>query len=268
MAHAKLNLSSMFDWIERNIEHHVAQPTDAQIMARFGFDNPESARTLLAELADAGRITIKGYGAARTITLGRTKTALAPAPRPLPAAKRADPVIDAGVAKITAIIARGGNARSARAAQADAALKAVSTKSVPVPRPSKAPTPRPVAAVIVKEPAPMPAKTICLPASAVTAIDAIEQLSAKNGITIGGAAVLLIEQALAPASNVEPERESPTIASVMSDLNTLFQDLRRQADRPDQSGEVAAAVERATDAEARAIAAETALARIKAALAS
>jgi len=270
MAHAKLNLSSMLDWIERNIEHDVAQPTDAQIMGRFGFDNPESARTLLAELADAGRITIKGYGATRTITLGRTKTALAPAPRPLPAAKRADPAIDAGVAKIAAIVARGGNAGSARAAQADAAMKAASTKSAPAPapRPSNAPTPRPVAVATVKEPAPMPAKTICLPASAVTAIDAIERLSAKNGITIGGAAVLLIEQALAPASNVEPERESLTIASVMSDLDTLLQCLRRQASRPDQSSELAAAVERATDAEARAIAAEAALARIKAALAS
>ncbi len=58
-------LIRLFDWIERNIELDVAQPSDAEIMQRFGFDNPEHARTLLAELADSGRITLKGYGERR-----------------------------------------------------------------------------------------------------------------------------------------------------------------------------------------------------------
>lgn len=246
MAHAKLNLQRMYEWIEVRVGVSNPTPTDAEIMEHFGFDSPESARTLLAELADAGRITIKGYGETRTITLGRTKSALAAAPRPLPAAKKTDPVVDAGVAKIAAIVARGGKAGSAHAAQAAAALNAVRTKPASAPKPIEAPAPHPVAVATVKEPVPMPAKTIQLPATALTAIDAVEKLAAKNGITIGGAAALLIEQGLIPLSI---ERAAPTIGTIMADLNTLFEDLARRADRPDQSDALAAAVTRAEAAE-------------------
>jgi len=232
MAHAKINLSRMFDWIERNLDHDVAQPTDAQIMERFGFDSPESARTLLAELADAGRITIKGYGETRTITLGRTKAALSPAPRPLPAAKKADPVIDAGVAKIAAIVARGGNAGSGRAAQAADALKAVRTKPALSKAPAVNQAPKaPVAALPTKE-----AVAVKKPAPSTPPIETATNASSESAPTLDG----------------------------------LFQMIRQHVQRAGhhQSSELAAAVARTVAAEARADAAEAALARIKAALAS
>jgi len=231
MAHAKINVARMYDWIERNIEHDIAQPTDAQIMARFGFDSPESARTLLAELADAGRITIKGYGETRTITLGRTKATLTPAPRPVPTAKRADPVIDVGVAKIAAIVARGGNAGSARAAQAADALKAVRTR----PAPSKAPAVNSVPKV---------------PATALPTKDAVPVKKPSSSTT-----------PIAPPTGASSD-SAPT-------LDGLFQMIRQHVQRVghDQSADLATAVARAAEAEARADAAEAALARIKAALA-
>ncbi|MGC5796479.1 hypothetical protein [Sphingomonas sp. NFX23] len=218
MAHAKLNLSRMYDWIERNRNLDVVQPTDADIMQLFGFDSPESARTLLAELADAGRITIKGYGESRTIALGRIKSELTPAPRPMPSAKRADPVVDAGIAKIAAIVARGGNAGTARAVQAAAVLKSAQLKQTPsTPRPTKAVTTRPVPVPPIKEPVKMPAKPARTPAPAATPI---------------------------------PPFSPP--AAVFA-LDTLFDMIRERFDeRPDQSAELAAAIERAEATERRA----------------
>lgn len=232
MAHAKINVARMYDWIEHNLNQGIALPADAQIMERFGFDSPESARTLLAELADAGRITIKGYGETRTITLGRTKATLTPAPRPVPTAKKADPVIDAGVAKIAAIVARGGNAGSARAAQAADALKAVRTKPALTKAPAVNSTPKAsVATLPTKEAVPLKKPVPSTPP---------------------------IETATSPTSDSAPT------------LDGLFQMIRQHVQRAGhhQSSELAAAVARTVAAEARADAAEGALARIKAALAS
>ncbi len=228
MAHAKLNLSRMYDWIERNLDLDVPQPTDADIMQVFGFDNAESARTLLAELADAGRITIKGYGETRTIALGRTKSTLVPAPRPLPSAKKPDPAVDDGVAKIAAIVARGGNAGSARAVQAASALKNVRAKSAPFKTPAVKPVSKPpVAAPPIKEAAPV-----------------------TKPSTISAPAV-------APASSSSDS--APT-------LDGLFQMIRQHVQRVshDQSAELAAAIKRAEAAEQRAGSAERKLEQAKA----
>lgn len=246
MAHAKLNLQRMYEWIEARVGVSDPTPTDAEIMQHFGFDSPESARTLLAELADAGRISIKGYGLDRVITLGRTTSTPAATPRPTPTVRKPDPVVEAGLAKIAAIVGRGGGAKAARAAQAGEALTAAHAKPLPASRPSNVPAPGPVAVATIKEPVLMPAKTIQLPSSALTAIEAVEALAAKNSITIGGAAALLIEQGLVSAS---VERPVSTIGTIMADLNTLFEDLARRADRPDQSEALAAAVARAEAAE-------------------
>jgi len=228
MAHAKLNLSRMYDWIERNIELDVAQPTDADIMRLFGFDNAESARTLLAELADAGRITIKGYGETRTIALGRVKSTPVPAPRPMPSAKKADPAVDDGVAKIAAIVARGGNVGSARAAQAASALQSVRTKPVP----SKTPAVKSV------------------PKAPVTAIPNQDAVSVTKSF---------------PSSAPAATAATATSGSAPT-LDGLFQMIRQHIQRVghDQSADLAAAIERAEVAERRAVAAELKLEQAKA----
>jgi len=248
MAHAKINLSRMFDWIERNIELDVAQPTDADIMQRFGFDNPEHARTLLAELADSGRITIKGYGETRAISLGRTKSALEPAARPMPAAKRSDPTVDAGVAKIAEIVARGPTAGASRAMHASAALTAVRAKPLPAakpahPTPIAAPAPAPT-----KEALPMPAKSVQLPASASVAIQAIEAYAKQNDVSLGAATASLIEAGLtAPAGRrPAPVVETMSVDDLLASIKARFEGL---LNLPDRSDEVAALTIRAETAE-------------------
>ena len=115
MAHPRIIRSQMLDWIKNSIELGAALPTDAQIVDRFNLTGSESARSLLADLADAGEITIKGYGDARRITLGR-KRELPNAHRPLPsvvkrsAGKRVDADVESTAAKIRDIIARGKKA--------------------------------------------------------------------------------------------------------------------------------------------------------------
>ncbi len=263
MAHAKLNLSRMYDWIERNLELDVAQPTDAEIMACFGFASPESARTLLAELADAGRISIQGYGADRIIRIGRVKSALPVAARPTPAVRTADPAVDACFAKISAIVARGPSANAARAVQASAALKAVGAKTRSPTKPEKPkPIVTPAAAPPKKEAPHMPAKSVQLPASAVVAINAIEAYAKKNDVAMGAAAAHLIEQGLVVAKPIPVPTivATPTIATIIADLHTLFDELVDRADRPDRSDEVAALTTRAETAERKLEALRAALA--------
>lgn len=259
MAHAKLNLSRMYDWIERNLELDVPQPTDADIMQSFWFNSPESARTLLAELADAGRITIKGYGENRTIALGRIKSALVPAPRPTPSAKRSDPVIDAGIAKIAAIVARGGNAGSARAIQAADALKAIGTKRPPVAKPEKhKPIVTPAPAPPKKDAPLMPAKSVQLPASAIVAIDAVETYAKTNDVSMGAAAAHLIEAGLtAPVQAVPAPFEFMSIDQLLAAIKDRFEGV---LNLPDRSDEVASLTVRAETAERKLEAMRAALA--------
>lgn len=260
MAHAKINLQRMYDWIEWCLDEAQSMPTDAAIMQRFGFDNAESARTLLAELADAGRITIKGYGETRTIALGRIKSALVPARRPTPSAKRSDPVVDAGIAKIAAIVARGGNANAARANQAAEALKAIGTKRPPVAVPEKTKlvvTPAP--APPQKEAPSMPAKSVQLPASAVVAITAIEAHARKNDVSMGVAAAHLIEAGLtAPAgARPAPILDTKSVDDLLALIKARFEGL---LNLPDRSDEVAALTIRAETAERKLEALRAALA--------
>ncbi len=259
MAHAKINLSRMYDWIERNLELDVPQPADAEIMESFGFDSPEQARTLLAELADAGRITIKGYGETRTIALGRIKSALMPAARPMPAAKRADPNVDAGIAKIAAIVARGPSASTARAVQASAALKAIGTKRPPVaPLEKPKPIVTPAPASPKKEAPLMPAKSVQLPASAIVAIDAIETYAKTNDVSMGAAAAHLIEAGLAaPVRAVPASVEFLSIDQLLAAIKARFEGV---LNLPDRSDEVAALTTRAEAAERKLEAMRAALA--------
>lgn len=102
----------------------------------------------------------------------------------------------------------------------------------------------------------MPAKPIQLPASAVRAIEGLEAHAKRLDVSLGMAAVSLIERALTPP---EPVSVPPTIATIMADLNTVFGDLAARADRPDQSVEVAELTARAETAERRLAALRSAL---------
>lgn len=73
LRHRQIDKLNMFDWIRDCAETGKRMPTDAEITERFGFTQPEQARTLLADLSDAGKITIIGTGDDREILLGRVR---------------------------------------------------------------------------------------------------------------------------------------------------------------------------------------------------
>lgn len=73
LRHRQIDKLTMLDWIRSRLEAEQPAPTDAEIMERFGFTHPEQARTLLADLSDAGKITIFGTGDDREILLGRVR---------------------------------------------------------------------------------------------------------------------------------------------------------------------------------------------------
>lgn len=126
-----------------------------------------------------------------------------------------------------------------------------------------------------KLPAPVPApvledivnpKSIQLPATAQTAIKAVEKHAQLNVLSLGAAAAELIERGLQSAPASVPD--APVVAPVV-DFDTLIELLRaRFADRPDQSAALAEATARADAAEARATAAEARLTKLREALAA
>lgn len=162
MAHARIIQQQMLDWIKNSIGLRSALPTDAQIVDRFNLSGVESARSLLADLADAGEITIKGFGPSRTITIGRKARAFEAAPRPTPAVvarlggKRADDEkaqIDVAAARIRAIVERGKSPAVAPApAPAEEAVEAVIATAAP----ERATTELPA----IEPPAPAPAAAL------------------------------------------------------------------------------------------------------------
>lgn len=239
----------MLDWIETNLREGIAAPDDGAICERFGFDSPEQARTLLAELADAGKITIKGYGPTRSIALGRVRAALAAVGRVQPPVTRADPDVERTAARLAEIVQRGRSARVVIAENASTLLAAVTP---PPPAPPKPP----------KKETVMPAKSITLPASATAAFGAIEALAKRDDIALGHAATILIERG---AARAEPVAAVPVAPADPLSIETLL-DLIRElfVERPDQSADLAAAIARADAADARAQAAEEKLSQAKA----
>jgi hypothetical protein len=76
MAHTAMNRRALLQWLRSCAETGACSPTDEEIQDRFAFAGVESARTLLAELADAGEITIVRKNGERSgIRLGRTPAA-------------------------------------------------------------------------------------------------------------------------------------------------------------------------------------------------
>lgn len=90
MAHSRINQNAMFDWIERCLAEDAPLPDDDAIMERFTLHSREQARTILADLADQGRITIRWRDGGRTIALGRQKSDFSPVRLVAPSVVRRD----------------------------------------------------------------------------------------------------------------------------------------------------------------------------------
>jgi hypothetical protein len=122
-------------------------------------------------------------------------------------------------------------------------------------------TPPAISAAIEKEAEPMPAKTICLPATEAVAIEAVEARAKQLDSSIGMAAAdLIVAGAQTIAAETAPAVEvvPPTFQNLLEQLHDLYQE------RDQHSIDVANA--RAVAAETRAEAAEAALVKIREAL--
>lgn len=160
MQHTSHTRTLMLDWLKELDDRVLPSPSDEEIMERFGFENPEAARTLLADLADRGQITVRGTGVNRAITFGKAKPATIATPTPgrtvkKPAA-RASVSEDDGISRILDIVRR-----SKATAQA-APAPAVPSQSAPA-----APAVAPVSAEVddVTPPAPVEAAVPVEPAT-------------------------------------------------------------------------------------------------------
>ena len=242
MAHAKLHRQQMLDWIERCLDGDVPTPDDAAICDKFGFTSAEHARTLLAELADAGKITVQGgYGPDRRILLGRVRPGAVPAPRPVPSIAKGGADVGAAVAKIIAIANRPKTpiaANPAAVAKEDPMTKAQS-KSVTV----------------------------------VVSGDILEELKRRtaDGTPYNRATLELLESAMGTAP---PQPVAPAVQALEEvEAHALISELARRLseERPNPAlaeaeEQLRTTAQRALNMEQRALAAEEALAKVRSAV--
>lgn len=248
MAHAKLHRQIMLDWIEDAISAGHPMPADAAICERFNFQSAEQARTLLAELADAGKITVRGgYGPGREILLGRVRPGALPIAKPEPSITRVDPEVDAATAKIMAIVGRGRSTSPALAAP----TPPLPAASVAVPPVEKDP------------PMPNPAdkKTISFVASGPV-LEEIRRRTA-DGTSFNQAVQDLLADVMRAS---QPVASSGAVDLSALEAHALISELARRVTAGADPAELAAAEGRAKEAEARAEAAEARLASIRAAM--
>lgn len=242
MAHARLHRQQMLDWIERCIDQGAAMPDDAAICDVFGFTSAEHARTLLAELADAGKITVQGgYGPDRQIRLGRVKSGGAPLPRPMPSIVKDDATVGDAVAKIIAIARRSPD----------------SPPAAPV-GPSKVET---------------MTKALSKSVTVVVSGDVLEELKRRtaDGTPYNRATLEMLEEAMGAAPAQAVVQAATPLAEV--EAHELISELARRLaeERPNPAlaeaeEQLRTTTEQATALEQRAIAAEAALAKVRSAV--
>lgn len=242
MGHAKIHRQQMLDWIGRCAAEGVAMPDDAAICHVFGFSSTEHARTLLAELADADRITVQGgYGADRQILLGRVRSGSSMAARPMPSVVKDDPVVGQAVAKIMAIAKRHSPS--------------------PVASPAANPKVEPMT------------KTLSKSVTVVVSGDVLEELKRRtaDGTPYNRATLEMLEEAMGAA----PSQPIAPVVTPLTDVEAhdLISELARRLaeERPNPALALAeeqlrTTAEQATALEQRAIAAEAALAKVRSAV--
>ncbi|TVV75567.1 hypothetical protein [Sphingomonas solaris] len=197
MTHSRANKQKLLAWITHAIEHGEPLPTDAQVADEYGFRSTELARTLLADLADEGKLTVRTTGGVREITLGRRAPGAIQAARPLPTpGKRAiaadDPEVDAIVAKIAGIVGRP-----------------VTPSPAPAPAPAPAPPPPEPASLPVTTAPERAEKRKTLGAMVTPAVfEQVKEMAAQRNVATGRFAAELLDVALAgpPAgATIAPE---------------------------------------------------------------
>jgi hypothetical protein len=163
--HSQIDRANLLDWLRDCAEHEKPMPSDEAIADRFGYAAIESARTLLADLADRGEISI---GRDRVIEINQVKPARAVGTeRALPKTvtrpkrrKRAKSVIseEEGLDRIRAIVQRS---RAPDAPAPQPRLRITTPQPAPRDEPVVAPSPPPALKIV--PPAPPPTQVVVAP---------------------------------------------------------------------------------------------------------
>lgn len=130
----------MIDWLSDCEERRLIAPSYAEIAEKFGFESIEQARTLIAQLSDAGMIRMKPAGRDR-FTFEIRRRDRAPKPEPLKLGNldvglQEMDEIEAGVARIRSI-----HQRLKARDSVEEARPAPPRVTVPYVRPAPTPTP-------------------------------------------------------------------------------------------------------------------------------
>lgn len=214
--HSGRERDAMLAWLRERLAVGELAPTDAEIMERFGYASPEQARTLLADLADRGKIAVRHHGAGqRTIMLGplaRPPTAR-PARAPLP----------------PAVKRRGDGEDDADVAQAVARIRTILGAGKPAGPPASQPPPQPKRRGRKPKPGgPARQINIKLPAEATAQVEA---LAAKRGVPVSAAVRMIVEIALAERPLVAVPGKPLVRAGVLRAANEAGIDLHRFCSR-------------------------------------
>lgn len=119
--HSTMHRRLMLEWLRDCADQGRPFPTDAEIVERFTLASEESARVLLADLADGGHIRLTGARGDRVIDLVergavfRNPAALVPSGERLPPpVRKPDRQVDALAAKIIRLRTASGNTANPR----------------------------------------------------------------------------------------------------------------------------------------------------------
>lgn len=212
LRHSRVNKRVMLDWLRHCEETGEPFPGDHAIQDRFIFASVEQARTLLADLADAGEITIRYKGGKRIISLGKPPLS-APAPRQTPIARtvtKPDRDVERTVAKIMAIVRRGRKAEPKRpvltARKVPETLDdVVPPESAPKPPPAQPPAPpEPASEAPLMPKSPTSKRQLNLHVSAEL-YARVSAVAEQEGVPAGRAALNILARSLDAPSPAGPD---------------------------------------------------------------
>ena len=196
MSHPKMRQQQMLEWIRTVIERRLPMPSDAAIAEHFNLPGVESARGLLADLAERKQIFVDWNEPGRPISLDPPARPAFKTPTPMPELGRRDAAVDRTAKKIVGILRRGP--RTDAAAVVEAPSPSPSPTAVQIDRPSISTAPAPIRPPIANT-APGKRRQINSKVDGQT-YDEMSGIAWERGVAVSALASELLVEALAARS--------------------------------------------------------------------
>jgi hypothetical protein len=238
----KQTISAAFAWLEQTATNGTATPTDDQIVERYRLTSVDAARSLLATLAEQGKITLMGAGRERQIIIGKPERKPFVGERPTrvivtPAAREAKKDTRSNVDKMREIA-------KSRLASARADLGAP-PKATPAPEPKPAPVAPAVAKAADDAAAAAGRKQISFYVPAAAHLQIVRRANGRSVAAYMADEVLAMLSGTAQPTNVKPMVPAEVTAAAIRDDMPVAAFVRMLIARGFASYEVDAARERA-----------------------